>query len=310
MVTSSRDPNLGEPFWATPAEPQEPQEKSESETEPEDMIDMHSFGKDESALEEDEPPRFRPDTPNLDGGDYSADVAETIVSKNEATTPEEAYRSQPAIAEEDESNTVIAQSGSQEPSAPSASPEIPEIFKFEPALTFPDATQNAPIEEESAEANRASLVELEPLESPVDEDAATLSHPMVTASMAHMDEKTLDAHEQVGPIEMDLPPLPNRDAVITAATEAARMAFSELNTLPGSGASAESSDRHASVTEQVDSLSASAPAAAPASPSPEMIEAVVNRLIERMQPEIMEVVNREVLRPAIEAIVRQQMKKD
>jgi NADPH-dependent 7-cyano-7-deazaguanine reductase QueF len=40
-----------------------------------------------------------------------------------------------------------------------------------------------------------------------------------------------------------------------------------------------------------------------------MIEAVVNRLLERMQPEIMEVVNREVLRPAIEAIVRREMKK-
>jgi hypothetical protein len=37
---------------------------------------------------------------------------------------------------------------------------------------------------------------------------------------------------------------------------------------------------------------------------------VVNRLLARMQPQIMEVVNREVLRPAIEEIVRQEMKKD
>ena len=41
-----------------------------------------------------------------------------------------------------------------------------------------------------------------------------------------------------------------------------------------------------------------------------MIEAVVNRLLERMQPQIMDVVNREVLRPAIEAMVRQEMKKN
>lgn len=108
-------------------------------------------------------------------------------------------------------------------------------------------------------------------------------------------------------MELDLPALPNREAVITAATEAARLAFSELNTLPGSGASAGSSDGHARMTEHMDSLSTSTPAAAP---SPEMIEAVVNRLLARMQPQIMEVVNREVLRPAIEEIVRQEMKKD
>jgi hypothetical protein len=107
---------------------------------------------------------------------------------------------------------------------------------------------------------------------------------------------------------LELPALPNHDAVITAATEAARLAFSELNTLPGSGDSAETSDLHASVTEHKDSLSA-APANIPAAPTPEMIDAVVNRLLEHMQPQIMEVVNREVLRPAIEAIVRREMKK-
>ena len=124
-----------------------------------------------------------------------------------------------------------------------------------------------------------------------------------------MPGKPLAAHEQVAPIELDLPPLPNHEALITTATEAARLAFSELNTLPGSGASAESSDGHANVREQKDSLSAFAPATPQASPSPEMIEAVVNRLLERMQPQIIEVVNREVLRPAIEEIVRQEMKK-
>jgi hypothetical protein len=43
--------------------------------------------------------------------------------------------------------------------------------------------------------------------------------------------------------------------------------------------------------------------------SPEMIEAVVNRLLERMQPQVMDVVNREVLPPAIEAMVRREMEK-
>jgi hypothetical protein len=105
-----------------------------------------------------------------------------------------------------------------------------------------------------------------------------------------------------------LPALPDHEAVITAATEAARLAFSELNTLPGSGTSSENSDRSSAVTKQKDALPGAANQQTP--PSPEMIEAVVSRLLERMQPQIMEVVNREVLRPAIEAIVRREMKKD
>lgn len=311
VVTSSRDPNLGEPFWATPEQPEEPQEKSESETEPEDMIDLHSFGK-EPAFEEEESDRshFRPDSPNLEGVEEGAYLAETIVSKSVVTAPEEAYRSQPTGATEDERNAVMAQSGSPEPSASSAPLEVPEIFKFDPALTFPDAAQNTSIEKGSAEADTASFAEPAPLEWPVIEDAEALPSAAVSAPPAEIPERPFASHEQVAPVELDLPPLPNREAVITAATEAARLAFSELNTLPGSGASGESSDGHARVTEHVDSLSTSTPASAPASPSPEMIEAVVNRLLERMQPEIMEVVNREVLRPAIEAIVRQQMKKD
>ncbi len=111
------------------------------------------------------------------------------------------------------------------------------------------------------------------------------------------------------PIELDLPALPDHEAVITAATEAARLAFSELNTLPGSGTSSENSDRSSTVTKQKDALPGAA-ANQQTPPSPEMIEAVVSRLLERMQPQIMEVVNREVLRPAIEAIVRREMKKD
>jgi CheY-like chemotaxis protein len=307
VVTSSRDPNLGEPFWATPEQPEEPQEKSE--TEPEDMIDMHSFGKDEPAPDEDEPPHFRPDTPNLDGGDYNADLAEATVSKNEATAPEETYRAQPIGADEDESSTAIAQSGSDESSASSATAETPEIFKFDPALTFGAVTENAPFEQGSAEADTPSSAEPKLLELPVNEDAAALRSPAVTASTAEMPGKPLDIHEQAGPIELDLPPLPNHEALITAATEAARLAFSEMNTLPGLGASTEGSDGHASVMEQKDSRSAFAPPTASASPTPEMIEAVVNRLLERMQPQIIEVVNREVLRPAIEEIVRDEMKK-
>ena len=311
VVTAARDPNLGEPFWATPAEPEEPREKSE--TEPEDMVDMHSFGKEESSVEGEEEAPFRPDSPLLGDAAFGAEQQETIVSQSEGASSQDTNPSELARIDEDDSNAVVAQSTEEAPSSPSAPPEMSrELFEFDQTPTFSAPTQEAPMDEESTEADRGHFVESKSLESPVREDAAPLFLPAVTDSTAETPvraEEPLHTHDQVGPLELELPPLPNREAVITAATEAARLAFSELNTLPGSGASAEGSDRHASETAQKDSLFASAPGATPTPPTPEMIEAVVNRLLERMQPQIMEVVNREVLRPALEAIVRQEMKK-
>ncbi len=50
VVTAARDPNLGEPFWAAPAEPRKNWKMNpKPETKPADMLDLHSFGKDESS---------------------------------------------------------------------------------------------------------------------------------------------------------------------------------------------------------------------------------------------------------------------
>lgn len=47
----------------------------------------------------------------------------------------------------------------------------------------------------------------------------------------------------------------------------------------------------------------------PAMPSPQAIEEVVERVMERMQPQIMEVVRKEILRPVVEALVRRELEK-
>ena len=46
-----------------------------------------------------------------------------------------------------------------------------------------------------------------------------------------------------------------------------------------------------------------------ASLSPEMIEAVVTRIVDRMQPKVLEMVTREILRPVVEALVRREIGK-
>ena len=312
VTTSTRDPNLGDPFWATPAVP-EVVEEEKSETQPEDIIDMHSFGKGEESVEEEEDvrPVFRPDSSLLDTVGLDADFSQTIVTQNEPMVQQQAKYSQPEVVKEELGAVMPA----PEPPVSSAPPPeaAADIFKFDPTLTFALPTQDATPAETSAEADKAAVIEPEIAAAPVEDHAAASSWPDLTDALPVAPEKLLDSHqaktyEELDPV-LELPALPNHEAVITAATEAARLAFSELNKLPGSGAAAETSDRHASLTEHKDSFSVPAQADAPAAATPEMIDAVVNRLLEHMQPQIMEVVNREVLRPAIEAIVRREMKK-
>ena len=50
-------------------------------------------------------------------------------------------------------------------------------------------------------------------------------------------------------------------------------------------------------------------AAATGTLSAEMVEAVVTRIVDRMQPKIMELVTREILRPVVEALVRREIDK-
>jgi CheY-like chemotaxis protein len=293
VLTASRDPNLGDPFWAAPAETNDTEEAEEqSEDDPKDMVDMHSFGKEELTVEPERESMFRPESPILEGLDSAGDLGKTIVSQKPAGNPGRLAASQPSAKGSDESAT--GQASERQPSAtPDIALEPPEasaeIFKFDPTLTF-------------AAANS---------ETPGGDNAERLSVPELTNTKADSPsiDKTPQGHEDPAPLELELPSLPNRDAVISAATEAARLAFSELNTLPGSGAP-EAAEKHPAESAQKEPVSAYAPAApVESAPNPEMVEAVVNRLLEQMQPQIMEVVNREVLRPAIEAIVRREIKK-
>jgi CheY-like chemotaxis protein len=302
VVTAVRDPNLGEPVWAAPEEPEETEEiEEESETKPADMLDMHSFGQDGMPFERTVEPDFRPDPALLDKDDFTDLGGNTPSQTQEARVQQ---HPQPNAAGQYVSDAAVAQYENDAPSSLPVPPEVPvEPFQFDPRLTFPAATQDSSIEEGSAAKENPVLAENGPT-------FAWPAVPNAPAGTPSNPQKPLDAQEQIQPIELDLPALPDHEAVITAATEAARLAFSELNTLPGSGKSFEHSDRNAAAAEHKNASSVSNTAKDVTSPSPEMIDAVVNRLLERMQPQIMEVVNREVLRPAIEAIVRREMKKN
>jgi len=349
VITAPRDPSLGEPVFSVPEEESEKPEvdEEEAETKPKDMVDAHSWGKGDYSHGRNTA-RFQAQVPPFEGDDSVAHPVETA--------PVEANDSQPINAFEGGANAGVAHQESQEPSS-AAPAEMPpfEALQFDPALTFPASAPEWPLSGQSAigmdtepmfaapsepmEQAPAETVymDLRPLESPVGELESPVSENDGAVSLPAGRDSELDAHgaaemplrtpEQLEPVEMDSVPLPTHDAMITAATEAARLALSELNPLPDSSASAETAqfpasiwanhgqantdNRSASPEELNDSTAAAViPSNGAQSPaSPEMIEAVVNRLLERMQPQVMDVVNREVLRPAIEAMVRREMEK-
>jgi len=67
-----------------------------------------------------------------------------------------------------------------------------------------------------------------------------------------------------------------------------------------------------SVVEQlapsaVESIATSFPVPAGSQTDPRLVEDIVARVVERMQPQILEIITREVLRPVVEALVRRQL---
>ena len=343
VVTAARDPNLGEPFWAVPEEPQEEEHEEQSASQPEEMLDMHSFGKDE---DRGDTVRFRPDSTIFEKAAFDDGAAEKKKKRSEAPKVEtvEITSAQSKGVEADEDTGKPGEAGFEEVTHFAPEPEeMPAAhFKFDPTLTFSAASETtdepqelAPLPEltpastEQAPAeNHAFSLEPTPLEVPASDNAATVSWPTLMDPIVETPAALaipVEAHPSFAPAEMKLTPLPNEDVVIQEATEAARTAFSELKTFAGVIPSAEKaaaptqgsashSEEHVIDGQRTqDGLQAGrvglghteAPKA-----TPEMIEAVVNRLLERMQPQIMEVVNREVLRPAIEEIVRREMEKN
>jgi hypothetical protein len=57
----------------------------------------------------------------------------------------------------------------------------------------------------------------------------------------------------------------------------------------------------------VESMATSFPVPTGAPADPHVVEGIVARVIERMQPQILEIITREVLRPVVEALVRRQL---
>jgi CheY-like chemotaxis protein len=322
VVTAVRDPNLGEPFWATPEELEEDTEEQKA-TDAEEMVDMHSFGKGDG---ERTTSRFRPDLAMFEKTQIDEKLKSRKPPVNVAAPPEPVTQT---LGAELPSDSIQVSPEPLELESPAeavpASDEMPlDHFKFDPTLTLavpdtnPEPAEELPAmpppefssthtDQQPGPNEPSPTLELEPLESTAAEESA-ISWPAISDTVAEEPAASLVSVETdaaVQPAELDLASIPNQEAVITAATEAARAAFSQIQ----SGLSDQNAERGGPANGQPSAAPSNLAVTEAPAPSPEVIEAVVNRLLERMQPQIMEVVNREVLRPAIEAIVRREMDK-
>jgi CheY-like chemotaxis protein len=76
------------------------------------------------------------------------------------------------------------------------------------------------------------------------------------------------------------------------------------STQPGAAAMA-----HPSATTAADSQSAPANSSTPGSPDPALVEAVVQRVLDKMRPQVVDIITKEFLRPVVQALVSREITK-
>ena len=58
------------------------------------------------------------------------------------------------------------------------------------------------------------------------------------------------------------------------------------------------------------SLDPAAPPCSPAAPDAALVEAVVQRVLDKMRPQVVDIITKEFLRPVVQALVQREIKKD
>jgi CheY-like chemotaxis protein len=305
VVTSRRDPNLGEPaFWAPKAKPEaEPGESEEDNSEPESST---GFGDEEqwnSGGVLDELPEQPPTVSKIEQPALLDEVhdSEFELSEEPALPPNLLSR-KPAEAP----LKPLQASTERSPKLPEL--DLPEVENLEelPALeTFAaPAPLKAEVPKQEAEAEPEALPDLK------DFAWATPSYEAEQTQVVR--DLQPDEEADTIPEKSSEPPAP---ALATLAPFLASLTS-------GSSARAAGREQERVELEAVPALSEdfeSEPAGleteepfdAPETSQldPAVIEAIAQRVIERMQPKIIELVTRELLRPAVEALVQRELEK-
>jgi CheY-like chemotaxis protein len=298
VMTSPRDPHLGEPaFWA----PKDQAEEQQTETDAEGAPAEPSTGPQQT---------WRPGA-ELDN--FPA-PSEAVAEETQTEPLLELTETLPELPE----IVLPANQSSQAPSGhvQDTSPELPEIPSFEleppeePApLTNLDSSLGLPALEtdspgKTPEQQEEPLPELKdfPWAIPAyqaEQIAPEETPPAVNDSATETEDNSA---EEAAPAMATLAPfLASLTSEASAREKDAQHPF-DLAPVP------ELSDHSQSNTVE---LQSSEPFDIPAASQLDsaVIEAIAQRVIERMQPKIIELVTRELLRPAVEALVQRELEK-
>jgi CheY-like chemotaxis protein len=310
VLTAHRDPTLGEPaFWTSKAQQQaeEGEEAEESEAESSaaliDEEQWHSAtGLEELESEEQSASEIALPEPLAEEPETLPELPELVLSEAETIEPA-AAQSEPALDFElpelpslDLAPTAPTESLPTPPTparipvpslertkraetTPEADEPLPDLKDFEWAATThaPDATDSKP-ESELAEDDEAPAEEAIKPPAPM----ATLAPFLAGLTSAASARKNAEPPEAQEHSELD-----------------------EVSDLPSHF---EDEDEDEDVESELASTEPfDEPAVAQLDPA--IIEAIAQRVIGRMQPKLIELVTRELLRPAVEALVQRELEK-
>jgi CheY-like chemotaxis protein len=297
VMTARRDPNLGEPaFWTPPAEA----EGEQGEADPE-----------ESQAESTTP---LGDEEERSSGAGVDELSPRATASSEIAQPESSIDLEDSVLELPELVLPVNQS-SQTPAETmqDSTLDLPDV----PELDLPPAEPLAPL------PAPASLSEPRALGAEAPEDAqstlpdlkdfawAAPSFPTEPAKTAPHSEAAAESNytsekESIDGAAPGFGTLAPFLASLTSAASARGAAESpesfEFDSIP---APAQDVRGGSSKTESAAALDTRVASRL----DPAVIEAIAQRVIERMQPEIIELVTRELLRPAVEALVQRELEK-
>jgi CheY-like chemotaxis protein len=167
--------------------------------------------------------------------------------------------------------------------------EVPDALKIHPSLSplaqsAEDTARSIPKQEW---ADLASSFEPKSIE-PVPEKSETPFAPAaVSATVSAADTMPAAAPDA------DVPPADVENAQSTSTNFAPAIAAPTIS----------------SSSISPSSISAAANSAAPAAPDPALVEAVVQRILEKMRPQVVDIITKEFLRPIVQALVHREIEK-
>jgi CheY-like chemotaxis protein len=330
VLTSSRDATLGEPvFWRNDSPETEPE--AEHSEDSEDELLLRKWGQDPDSLpRRDDAALLRP----LEPVEPLVEPLELVREEQEEASPSHQVDAEPVVLDPAAQSPLTVESGrapelaanplewlaTAPPQHSDAAPEPTPGWdeQLADAFKFGAVEPSAPSDVVSAQPNMAiphdDAVKISPPQAPQAPEDTARSVPVhkwaeMTDSLEERAEEAVAPHS----VQISVPP-----AEIPAPTQAISQP-AVLNP-PWARPVTPTPARPADLGSRSDPATTSSPASYvnPATlpdlsnravPDPALVEAVVQRVLDKMRPQVVDIITREFLRPVVQALVHREIEK-